>query len=192
MLVRIFTLRFDPATEHFDDSPMMGFVADKEVLSIHDHFFIRDDVPYLVLVVQYRAAAIAARPETARAGPQRDESWREMLSEADLPLFNTLRAWRGERAKQEGIPPYVICNNRQLAELINARPSTVAALGRLEGFGEAKLKKYGKDLLALIAGQMESRTEDTPSRVRSVQPRFATAWSTMPCAMCWSRSSSGA
>lgn len=50
------------------------------------------------------------------------------------------------------MPPYVICNNRQLAEIVKARPLTLAALGRIEGFGEAKLKKYGPDLLALIAG----------------------------------------
>ena len=46
-------------------------------------------------------------------GHQRDESWRESLAKEDWPLFNTLRDWRAECAKAEGIPPYVICNNRQ-------------------------------------------------------------------------------
>ena len=64
-----------------------------------------------------------------------------------------------ERAKQTGIPAYVICNNRQLAEVVNARPTTLAALGSIEGFGEAKLKKYGKDLLALIAGEAKQQGE---------------------------------
>jgi superfamily II DNA helicase RecQ len=155
MRVRVFTLRFDTATERFDDSAVAGFLADKEVLSISDHFFVRQDVPYLTLVVRYRAAAMPARADTARPGPQRDESWRASLSEADWPLFNTLRGWRGERAKQEGIPPYVICNNRQLAEVVSARPATLAALGRIEGFGNAKLKKYGQDLLSLIAGEAQ-------------------------------------
>ena len=49
MLVRVFTLRFNPATERFDDSAVAGFLADKEVLSISDHFFVKDDVPYLAL-----------------------------------------------------------------------------------------------------------------------------------------------
>ena len=75
------------------------------------------------------------------------------MAEADWPLFNTLRDWRGERCKAEGIPPYVICNNQQLAEVVKARPTTLAALGAIEGFREAKLKKYGKALLALVAGE---------------------------------------
>lgn len=152
MLVRLFTLRFNPVTERFDDSAVAGFLADKEVLSIRDHFFMKEDVPYLTLVVRYRPAVLPAPADSARPESQRDESWRERLQESDWPLFNTLRSWRSERAKQEGLPPYIICNNRQLAEVVKARPATLAALGHLEGFGEAKLKKYGQDLLALVAG----------------------------------------
>ena len=149
MLVRVFTIRFNPATEGFDDSAVQNFAADKEVLSIHDHFFTQNGVSYLTLVVRYRMTALPTPADTARVAPQRDESWRELLEEADWPLFNTLRAWRAERAKQEGVPPYVICNNRQLAQLLKARPATLSALGEIEGFGASKLKKYGQELLEL-------------------------------------------
>jgi len=64
MHLRVFTLRFDPLTGGFDDSAVAGFLADKEVLSIRDHFFLKDGVPYLTLVVRYQAAALPARPET--------------------------------------------------------------------------------------------------------------------------------
>jgi superfamily II DNA helicase RecQ len=152
MHLRVFTLRFSPATERFDDSSVVGFLADKEVLSIRDHFFVTNDVPYLTLVVCYRPARPPAPAVGGKAEPQRDESWREKLTEDDWPLFKTLRAWRSERCKQEGVPPYVICNNRQLADLARKRPATLAALGEIDGFGEAKLKKYGQDLLTLVVG----------------------------------------
>ncbi len=153
MLLRVFTLRFNPATERFDDSLVEVFLADKEVLSIKDHLFIKDDVPYLALVVYYRVPALQPAARTVKSRKKRDESWRELLTEADWPLFNALRGWRSERAKQNGIPPYVICNNHQLTELVKARPDTLAGLGAVEGIGEAKLKKYGKEMLALIAGR---------------------------------------
>lgn len=163
MQLRIFTLRFNPATERFDDSAVVAFLADKDVISIRDHFFLKDNIPFITLVVNYRpvplpAPAGADRPAEAQ---QRDESWRDLLTEEDWPLFNTLRAWRGERSKQDGIPPYVICNNRQLAEIIKARPGTMAALGQIDGIGEAKLKKYGQAMLALIAGGSATSEEVT-------------------------------
>ena len=151
MHVRVFTLRFSPATERFDDSSVVGFLADKEVLSIRDHFFVIGDVPYLTLVVCYRAASPPAPAVSGKARPQRDESWQKKLTEADWPLFKTLRVWRSDRCKLEGIPPYIICTNRQLADVVKARPQPLAALGEINGFGEAKLQKYGKDLLALVA-----------------------------------------
>ena len=64
MQLRIFTLRFDPGLEGFDDAPVTAFLADKEVLGIGEHFFVKDDVPYLVLVVRYRMPALP--PPTAQ------------------------------------------------------------------------------------------------------------------------------
>jgi ATP-dependent DNA helicase RecQ len=128
MPLRIFTLRFNPATESFDDSPITSFLGDKEVISIRDHFFVKDGTPYLSFVVRYRLAGLPAPAETAQSERKRNDAWRKELSEADWPLFNTLRDWRSERCKQEGIPPYVICNNQQLAEVVKARASRVHAI----------------------------------------------------------------
>ena len=61
MLVRVFTLGFDPATERFDDEPVRDFLADKEVVSISGHFFVCDAAPHLVLVVRYRPSASAVQ-----------------------------------------------------------------------------------------------------------------------------------
>lgn len=151
MLARVLTLRFDPLRGGFDDAPLYDFLKDKEVLAIHDHFFVKNDTPYVTVVVTYTqapAVAPAARPGT----PQREDiSWRQWVSEADVPLFNTLRDWRAERSKQDGIPPYVICTNRQFAAMLQARPHSLTALAEIQGFGKAKLEKYGQAILALLA-----------------------------------------
>ena len=152
MFVRIFTLRFSAATDGFDNQVVQAFLADKEVFSIHDYFFEKDGVPYIVLVVCYRTTNIApVVEESTDKKSKRDETWRELLTEADWPLFNSLRNWRNERSQQEGIPPYVICNNRQLAQIIKSRCRTLEELRQIEGIGDAKLKKYGQHLLAMLA-----------------------------------------
>ena len=128
MAVKVFTLAFDPFIGGFNDLPLREFLADKDVESVSDHFFVKDGTPYLALVARYRLAALPGHSEpAAKSGRQRDESWRETLAKEHWPLFNTLRDWRGERAKREGIPSYVICNNRQLAELVEKRPASSRA-----------------------------------------------------------------
>jgi hypothetical protein len=66
MHVRVFTLRFNPATESFEDAAVTQFLADKEVCSIRDHFFVKDDTPYLTLVVGHRPCPVSPPSPDAR------------------------------------------------------------------------------------------------------------------------------
>ena len=146
MLMRVFTLRFDAARDGFDDGPVTEFIKDKAVLSLREHFFMRNETPYMAIVVTYEPVREAAQPSRS-GGRQRDESWRELLTDQDMPLFNALRSWRAERCKAEGVPPYVIGTNKQLAAIAHARPQTLADLMKIEGFGKAKADKYGAAML---------------------------------------------
>jgi superfamily II DNA helicase RecQ len=42
----------------------------------------------------------------------------------------------------------VICTNVQLAQVVRSRPRSLNKLGEIEGFGSAKLRKYGSEILA--------------------------------------------
>jgi ATP-dependent DNA helicase RecQ len=76
---------------------------------------------------------------------------REMpASAADVPLFEALREWRAARAKEQGVPAYVILHDRTLRELAAARPPTVDDLLRVSGIGAAKAARYGAKLLEVI------------------------------------------
>jgi ATP-dependent DNA helicase RecQ len=74
------------------------------------------------------------------------------LSPHDRPLFEALRAWRASEAKAQHVPPYVIFQDRTLAEIAAARPGTRAALVRLNGVGESKLARYGESVLQVVGG----------------------------------------
>jgi ATP-dependent DNA helicase RecQ len=150
MLMRVITLRFDPVTSSFDDAPVRDFIKDKEVLAIRDHFFMKNEVPYLVVLVTYDLRQPETAAPTTSPRNQPDMSWRTQVSAEELPLFNALRDWRTERSKREGVPPYVICTNRQFAAMVKARPQSLGKLAEIEGFGKAKLEKYGQDILALL------------------------------------------
>jgi ATP-dependent DNA helicase RecQ len=168
MLVRVFTLKFSPLLSGFDDGEVRDFLKDKEVLAIRDHFFVKDETPYLAVLVTYNLLAPEAEVPQAMPKPEeaRREAWREALQEEDWPLFNTLRDWRNQQAREEGVPPYVICTNRQLAHIAHTRPSSLTKLGAVEGLGRAKIERYGGIILKLVgpetpaaSGQEEGNME---------------------------------
>ena len=65
-------------------------------------------------------------------------------------VFDALRKWRNERAKRDGRPPYVLFTNSQIASIARSRPDTRAALEAVPGVGEARIRDYADDLLALL------------------------------------------
>ncbi|WP_438948512.1 DNA helicase RecQ [Streptomyces atratus] len=74
----------------------------------------------------------------------------ELVPEA-VPVFEALRAWRGDRAKEQGVPAYVIFHDATLREIATVRPDSVSALGGISGLGEKKLATYGEGVLEVLA-----------------------------------------
>ena len=71
------------------------------------------------------------------------------------PLFEALRAWRRERAKEQNVPPYVIFHDSTLRDVAAAKPSSLSALSRIEGIGDTKLQRHGESLLDALATAIE-------------------------------------
>ena len=61
-----------------------------------------------------------------------------------------LRTWRLERAREDGVPPYVVFHDTVLRRIADARPASLAELSQVSGVGPAKLERYGDQLLALV------------------------------------------
>ncbi|WP_330299425.1 DNA helicase RecQ [Streptomyces sp. NBC_00503] len=105
---------------------------------------------------------LSMRKETApAAGSSRKESGSRSgkgarvpvdLPAAALPVFEALRAWRAETAREQGVPAYVVFHDATLREIATQRPGTVAELGTVSGVGEAKLAKYAEGILRTLGG----------------------------------------
>ena len=72
------------------------------------------------------------------------------VGSADAGLVERLRDWRLEQARAQGVPAYVVFNDRTLEALASLRPSTTEALLAVPGIGPAKLEAYGEDLIELL------------------------------------------
>ncbi len=83
------------------------------------------------------------------------------LPEELLPVFEALRAWRAEQAREQGVPAYVIFHDATLREIATVRPTSVAQLGGISGVGEKKLATYGEGVLGVLASLGEATGEAT-------------------------------
>ena len=67
------------------------------------------------------------------------------------PVFAALREWRAARAREDGVPAFVVAHDTTLAAIAEARPDTLPALRRVKGMGPTKLERYGLEILAVLA-----------------------------------------
>ena len=103
--------------------------------------------------VLFEHAEVLLRRDPERKKPVRTKSAKvavELPAEA-APIFERLRSWRAATAKEQGIPAYVIFHDATLREIATQRPEDLSGLAGISGVGEAKLERYGEQLLGVLA-----------------------------------------
>lgn len=69
-----------------------------------------------------------------------------------LPLYENLRKWRNGRAREENVKPYLFFNNKQLEDLVKAKPTEIDALKTLTPeMSPEHFEKYGNELLGVLS-----------------------------------------
>ncbi len=107
-----------------------------------------------------REVALFALPEIAKGSKARKSLARlaadaDPASAASLPidesLFDELRQLRRKIARDRGVPPYLVFNDKTLAELASRRPTTPEAFRACKGVGDKKAEQLGGLFLEAIA-----------------------------------------
>lgn len=65
-------------------------------------------------------------------------------------LYAQLKTLRDSICDQENIPIYLVAGSATLHEMTRYLPLTAADLKKINGFGDAKIKKYGNDFLEIV------------------------------------------
>jgi ATP-dependent DNA helicase RecQ len=89
-------------------------------------------------------AKIRSRSSRAAAEPA------AALPSGAADLFERLRSWRTATAREQGVPAYVIFHDATLREFAARQPASLSELAAVGGVGEAKLAKYGDQIIRLL------------------------------------------
>jgi len=70
--------------------------------------------------------------------------------EAESAVGTSLRAWRLERARRDGVPAYVVFDDKTLDAIVIAMPTTEQLLLAVSGMGPKRVELYGNEVIALL------------------------------------------
>lgn len=109
----------------------------------------------------------AAGGDTATAPRRGKVDYKEVLNDADFSVFAALRTLRKDMADREGVPPYALFTNEQLAEMVTRRVASVAALREIPGIGAARVDKYGRAFLEALAAERQASGDEPQAASRA-------------------------
>ena len=102
---------------------------------------------------QYKINAI--EPKNSKEKILTNEVARSTTVDVAVPveetdIFKEFKLYRLSKSREENIKPYFIYNDNQLKDLISKMPRDKEELQTVAGFGEAKVNKYGNDILSIL------------------------------------------
>lgn len=101
------------------------------------------------LIAQWQA-------DEASGAHERQATERAAGTPADPELFEALRSWRAELAREQSVPPYVIAHDKALMAVAALKPQDAKALLNVPGFGSAKVEKYGDAIYEIVQKHKQS------------------------------------
>ncbi|GAB3297192.1 ATP-dependent DNA helicase UvrD2 [Epidermidibacterium keratini] len=77
----------------------------------------------------------------------------ELCAKEGRETFERLREWRLQTARDAQLPPYMIFDDETLSAIAVRRPTSKMGMLAVKGVGEAKLGKYGSEVLDVLGAE---------------------------------------
>jgi ATP-dependent DNA helicase RecQ len=104
------------------------------------------------LRLRRQAERPASKRRTRRSGNDTGAAQKAAAGPRNEIVFEALRQWRRDIAREHGVPAYTVFHDSTLEEVATMLPQSIEALRGISGIGATKLDRYGARLLDLVRG----------------------------------------
>lgn len=126
------------------------FLHERRVLKVEKQFVAAGLDSFWAYQIHYETGATPAAGGLSDSGKKGLIDYKMVLTDVEFSRFLTLKDWRKERSQKDGVEAFTIFTNAQLADISKRQCETLAALKEISGVGDARVEKYGTDVLALL------------------------------------------
>lgn len=132
------------------EAELNTFLAAHQIVEIERRWSDQGEHSSWCFCIEYLERRKPATTPVAAATRDRID-YRERLSPSDFRLYCLLKDWRRDLAAAQAIPPYMVFTNEQLAKMVELRAATKADLEKIDGVGDARIEKFGEQVLTVIS-----------------------------------------
>jgi superfamily II DNA helicase RecQ len=139
MNIKVFNIRLSKEHCEEDQNKMNEFLDSVEIKLTSTNFVTTSTVDFWSAVVFYE--------------PKKDTKstidYNELTVE-EKNIYNALKQWRSDLAKESNWSAFMICHNSHLISIAKTKPQTLDELRKIKSFGDSKTEKYGEDIISVL------------------------------------------
>lgn len=145
MKCKVFSLVLSGEQRSRDEKILNRFLRQVEAKKIFAST-VDERLPLWSILVFYEGEAAGGRRPAGKTEPAEEI----ILTAEEQRLYEKLREWRREKAKEENVPGYIIARNLSLKLLARSEVRTAEGLLSIRGVGPSSVEKHGADLLEIL------------------------------------------
>jgi superfamily II DNA helicase RecQ len=149
MNVQVFSVRLEAPYLVQDQQQLNDFIASVELVQSDTHF-IESDASYWSVLLHYK--------EKINLAPREKASLTD-LTQDQIDRFQQLKKWRSEKAKTNGVKPFVVCHNSHLIQIAVQHPQALSDFQWIKGFGEKRTQQYADEIIQLLENSILNKEE---------------------------------
>lgn len=135
------------------EAELNRFLRGHRVVKVIQHF-VENDALWAFLVCYLDGEQSETAPPARRSNTERFDPMRE-LTEEQFARYKHYSDIRMRLAHRDGVKAFVVFTNRELGEIARIEEGlTEALLRKIDGIGDARIERYGRDFLRLLNEDM--------------------------------------
>ncbi len=142
MQIKLFTIPIQAVAEQNND--LNHFLSSNKIIDIEKQLVQNTNGTFWCFYINYEPKNSEKEKYDA---PIRID-YRNVLSVEEFKTFDKLRSIRKQLAKEDAVSAFVVATDAELAEIARLSEINLSNLKKIKGFGEQKIEKYGKKIIA--------------------------------------------
>ena len=143
MKVKVLKIRIDDRFQITDEAIVNDYLSRFEIVNMNAKL-VADEITYWSVLIYYNDKKNIANSSKTTVTSESE------LSEEEKIIYNKLKDWRADKAREAQLPAYIIFHNTHLMSIARHKPCTLDDLENVNGIEKRKVEKFGIEIIEVL------------------------------------------
>ena len=143
MKVKVLKIRIDDRFQITDEAIVNDYLSRFEIVNMNAKL-VADEITYWSVLIYYNDKKNIANSSKTTVTSESE------LSDEEKIIYNNLKDWCADEAREAQLPAYIIFHNSHLMSIARHKPCTLDDLENVNGIEKRKVEKFDIEIIEVL------------------------------------------